>query len=183
MSFSPSPYDRTAQYAKERLFLPGLFLLIVGVLNLLAGGYFLLSASVVARADMEQVWENYSPEQKDRLKKAGYDKERFLDLMERIMPFFQGGSALASLFGIVTILGGVSMIRMRARGLAITGSVLAAIPCLSPLGCCLLGEGIGIWCLVVLFNSDVIAAFADNTRPAYHEERDRPPGPDEGMLS
>jgi hypothetical protein len=187
MSFSSPPHDHLAQYAKERVFLPGIFLLIVGVINLLVGGYFLLSTTLVPReafrAQAAATWDSYSPEQKERFKQAGYDKERFLELMERILPFFQGGSGLATLFAIVTLLGGVSMIRMRARGLAIAGSVMATIPCLSPLGCCLVGEGIGIWCLVVLFNSDVIAAFSANSRPGYYDDSERPSGPDEGMLS
>jgi hypothetical protein len=187
MSFSPPPPDRTAQYARDRVFLPGLFLLIVGIINLLAGGYFLLSTAIVSRAEfhaqMVAEWEKQPPEQKERLKRAGYDKERFINLMDSILPIFMGGSAVATLFALVTLFGAIGMLRMRWRGLAITGSALAAIPCLSPLGCCLVGEGIGIWCMVVLFNSDVTAAFSENARPAYYDDGDRPAGPHEGMLS
>ena len=36
---------------------------------------------------------------------------------------------------------------------------MAAIPCLSFLACCLIGEGVGIWALVVLFTPEVKRSF------------------------
>jgi len=53
----------------------------------------------------------------------------------------------------------------------VLGAILTAIPILSP--CCLLGQIVGIWALVVLFNSDVHAAF---------KTRSGASPPDEGML-
>jgi len=41
--------------------------------------------------------------------------------------------------------------------LAITASILAMIPCISP--CCIVGLPVGIWCLVVLNKPEVKAAF------------------------
>ena len=41
--------------------------------------------------------------------------------------------------------------------LALTASILAIIPCLSP--CCLVGLPIGIWAIVVLSKPEVKAAF------------------------
>jgi hypothetical protein len=60
---------------------------------------------------------------------------------------------------VLTLLGGIGMFRFRWYGLAVTGSIIAAIPCISCLGCCGVGEGIGIWSLVVLLNEEVKAAF------------------------
>jgi hypothetical protein len=40
------------------------------------------------------------------------------------------------------------------------------------MGCCLVGEVVGIWALVVLFNTEVSAAFRSNAGPP----------PEEGML-
>ena len=51
------------------------------------------------------------------------------------------------------------MLSLRAYGLAVAASVITAIPCISCSACCGLGEGIGIWALVVLLNNDVRAAF------------------------
>ena len=63
---------------------------------------------------------------------------------------------------------------LRGRGLAMTGSVLSMIPCLS--GCCIVGLPVGIWALVVLNNPDVRAGFAataavDSGRGRFDDER------------
>ncbi len=49
------------------------------------------------------------------------------------------------------------MMQLKGHGLAIAGSVIAMIPCLSP--CCCLGLPIGIWALVVLLKPEVKEAF------------------------
>jgi hypothetical protein len=61
--------------------------------------------------------------------------------------------------GALIAFGGVHMLRLRSFGLAITGSILAMVPCLTCLGCCGVGEGIGIWALVILLSADVKALF------------------------
>jgi hypothetical protein len=68
--------------------------------------------------------------------------------------------SVAMLFaGALIVFGGIQMIRLRARGLAITSSILAMVPCLTCLGCCGVGQGIGIWALVILSSADVKALF------------------------
>ncbi len=68
--------------------------------------------------------------------------------------------ALLSLIGcLLTLLAGIGMLRFRWYPLCILGSIVAAIPCISCMGCCGLGEGIGIWSLVVLLSEDVRAVF------------------------
>jgi predicted PurR-regulated permease PerM len=64
---------------------------------------------------------------------------------------------LALILSVVTILGGMKMKNLQSRGLAMTGAVLAMIPCISP--CCLIGLPVGIWALVVLNDPDVKAGF------------------------
>ena len=63
------------------------------------------------------------------------------------------------ILSLITIFGGVRMMSLRSYGLAVAGAVIAVIPCVSPSGCCLLGEIAGIWALIVLMNADVRAAF------------------------
>jgi len=58
---------------------------------------------------------------------------------------------------IVMLVGSISMLRLRNRGLAITAAVLGAIPAISP--CCLLGLPFGIWALTVLNDPQVQRAF------------------------
>lgn len=70
------------------------------------------------------------------------------------------GSAIAAVCGLVITIGGMKMRNATGRGLAMTSSILAMIPCTS--SCCLIGLPVGIWALVVLSNPDVKAAFAEN---------------------
>jgi len=47
----------------------------------------------------------------------------------------------------------------RILTLAVVTAILTAVPCLSCSACCGVGEGIGIWSLVVLLNPEVRNAF------------------------
>jgi hypothetical protein len=64
---------------------------------------------------------------------------------------------VGSVVGIVIIVGALKMRNLQSYGLAMTSSILAMIPCVSP--CCLLGLPFGIWALVVLSKPEVKAAF------------------------
>ncbi|NJN65105.1 MAG: hypothetical protein HC882_09670 [Acidobacteria bacterium] len=66
-------------------------------------------------------------------------------------------SALAVVLAAATILAGVRMRNLRSRWLAILASLVMMLPFFSP--CCFLGIPIGIWCLIVLSDRDVKAAF------------------------
>jgi tRNA A-37 threonylcarbamoyl transferase component Bud32 len=65
--------------------------------------------------------------------------------------------AAGALPGIMTILGGVNMLKVRSYALSVTGSIIALLPCM--LGF-LVGLPFGIWSLVVLNRPRVRAAFA-----------------------
>jgi predicted Zn finger-like uncharacterized protein len=58
----------------------------------------------------------------------------------------------------VIIVAGIKMLQREHYKIAMTGSILAMIPCTSGLGC-FLGIPLGIWSLIVLRNPEVIAAF------------------------
>jgi hypothetical protein len=55
------------------------------------------------------------------------------------------------------LFGGIQMLRLRSRGLALATGILGVIPCLSP--CCVLGIPFGIWALIVLVKPEVKAMF------------------------
>jgi predicted Zn finger-like uncharacterized protein len=58
---------------------------------------------------------------------------------------------------VLVIMGAQKMKRLESYGFAMTGSILAMIPCTSP--CCLLGLPFGIWAVVVLNSPEVRDAF------------------------
>jgi predicted Zn finger-like uncharacterized protein len=68
---------------------------------------------------------------------------------------------IQGIFGLgvsgLIIFAALKMKNLESYGLAMTGSILAMLPILSP--CCCLGLPFGIWALVVLMNQDVKAAF------------------------
>jgi hypothetical protein len=73
------------------------------------------------------------------------------------------GLAVYGTWGVVllcvaaTILvGAIRMKKLESRGLAMTASILAMVPCIS---CCLVGLPIGIWSLVVLSKPEVRSEF------------------------
>ena len=43
--------------------------------------------------------------------------------------------------------------------LAVMGSLVTMVPCVSPCACCLLGEVVGLWSIIVLISPPVRAAF------------------------
>jgi hypothetical protein len=49
------------------------------------------------------------------------------------------------------------MRKLDSYGLAMTASIVALIPCISP--CCVVGLPIGIWALVILSKPEVKSAF------------------------
>jgi hypothetical protein len=80
----------------------------------------------------------------------------------RMVQMFQGPAALASqgigiVVGVIIILGAMKMKKLESYGFAMTASVIAMIPCVSP--CCILGLPFGIWALVVLNKPEVKSSF------------------------
>jgi hypothetical protein len=83
----------------------------------------------------------------------------FMQQMTQVMTFeFVVGSNLAiAAVSLVTILGGIQMLRLRTYWLAVIGVVFGLNPVSCP--CCMAQVPIAIWGLVVLFRTDVRAAF------------------------
>lgn len=62
-------------------------------------------------------------------------------------------SIIGIIVGIFILFGAVKMKKLENHGLAMTTSIIALLPCLSP--CCCLGLPIGIWALVILNKPEV----------------------------
>src|SRR5437660_424077 len=156
-SFDAYGHEEAAARAAQKAMLPGIFLIIVGALNILACVYFIFNAMVVSRLSVEDfkklptISQAQAKNLEENEKKGGIGMTQ----VKEISVYVYGGvGGVGLLTSLLTILGGVQMCRARSRGLAIFGSVLAMIPCISPTSCCALGIGIGIWSLVVLSNAE-----------------------------
>src|SRR5262245_46497341 len=168
MHYEPDPIPPpTAAAIREQVSMPGIFLAVVGVINILAALYLLFSGFQASKIDPDeyekQVIERwFTTQQRQELKQEGWTAEKILSVTS-VLGYLWGGVALVG--GLLSTLGGIRMVKLRSYGLAVTGAILAAIPFLSPLGCCLIGEVVGIWSLVVLFNADVRMAFSAGSPP------------------
>ena len=67
-------------------------------------------------------------------------------------------SVLGLAIGSAIIVGILKMMKLQSYGFAMTATILAMIPCLSP--CCLFGLPFGIWGIVILCKPEVKEAFA-----------------------
>jgi hypothetical protein len=70
-------------------------------------------------------------------------------------------SVIFSIIGMLVsgliLIGGFKMKKLENYTLAMTASIVAMIPCISP--CCLAGLPIGIWALVILSKPEVKSSF------------------------
>jgi hypothetical protein len=160
MSYDPVPPDPYASDSGQRAVMPGVLLIIVGVLNILGagcGGFMGYTFSIMPEAELQKAYDQQSTANKQALKEQNINGPE--DLRRIYVVGGYGAAGLWVLGGLLPLLGGIAMCMRRARWLAIIGAVVAAIPCLSASSCALLGMAIGIWALVVLFSADVKAAF------------------------
>jgi hypothetical protein len=150
--------------ARQRVQAPAIALIVVGILNL-------LMALVQVTGT---IWIAVAPQQiqkmmEDMQKGNAGAQNPFKDLLGGQGQQQIGGPAsviqntvlslLMVLIAVLNLIGGIFMLSLRSYALSIVGAISAAIPCLSCGGCCLFGEVIGIWALVVLVNNDVRSAF------------------------
>ncbi len=159
--YSPDVPRITANAAQmqARVQGPAIGLIIVGVVNLLLG---LLAAGVGAfyatldERMLEEVMARQYAAQWRELQQQGWTARDLLNIYT-YSGFSEGVLGLVS--AILAIIAGVRMLSLKSYGFAVFASVLVAIPCISCSGCCGVGEGIGIWALVILMNEEVKAAF------------------------
>lgn len=162
----PDPYGSSRQAASGKAVPAGICLFIVGLVNLVLPGYVLVVAVNVANATPEQaeaiqaqqleMTRRLFPQQAADLEK---DQTPPLEKLRKYLVFYIILSGVTGLGCLLTMIGGWRMWSLRNYGLALTGAIVTAIPCISCTACCGVGEGVGIWALVVLLNPDVRAAF------------------------
>jgi hypothetical protein len=147
----------------DRVAVPAILLIIVGVLNLLLPILLILPGVRLALMSVEQA-EELRAQIIQVYAERGIDTSQIehmtgADLKRLGTTVYLGWGSIAFLGGLLVTLGGIRMRQMRSYGLSILGSVVAAVPCVSCNGCCLVGQIVGIWALVVLLDANVKAAF------------------------
>jgi hypothetical protein len=155
MSYEDEPLDyqgwdiRKQDEVPAKLRIPAIFLIIVGVLNVLGAFYFIVDGTILIA----------SPQ----MSMQGYKTLNMPQPTQQQLVVYGIFYILLGILGVIasalTIIGGARMVVAKNYGLAMVASVIAIIPGISCLGCCGIGEGIGIWALIVLVMPDVKAVF------------------------
>jgi hypothetical protein len=152
----PAPGRRDG--AAERVKGPAVFLIIVGILNLLLACGMLVGGMMFRSIPDEQFREMFEkslpPEQKQVWEKQGLTPEALKAIYAEGCTYWGVAAVLA---GAVILFGGARMLVLRSYGFAVVSALVALVPGLAC--CCGLSQGIGIWALVVLFSPDVREAF------------------------
>jgi hypothetical protein len=157
----PDPEARL-QRARERVTLPAIFLIVLGLINLLPAAFFTFQIFAMRsippeelRKRMIEVYPGYE-KMLDDAAKQGKTMEDVKQSSENFLWGVVIGEFLAALLVIV---GGIRMLQLRSYGLAVLSALLMAIPCVSGSACCGIGEIVALWSLYILLQVDVRAAF------------------------
>ena len=130
---------------EQKTNLPGIFLIVVGVLSILLA-LANLAVGLVQGPGSNPLLQQYGGSQAGA-ESVGY----YIGLIGACLAFLTAS-------GLV-IVAGTKLRSLSNYNLAMAGTILAMIPCCTTWGCCLVGTPVGIWALVVLMDPQVKAAF------------------------
>jgi predicted Zn finger-like uncharacterized protein len=173
-SYNQARQPRTADRERARQLVagPAIALIVVSVLHLLAFTYGLVQTlnamgnPQAARARAEAMLNQQGPPRDQEEKEARKMMADFAEAFAGPLGLLLNGTFFG--LGILTLIGSISMLRLRSHGLAMTACILAVIPCISP--CCLLGIPFGIWGLVSLGQPEVREALAHRTQNEFADQ-------------
>ncbi len=145
----------------QKITLPGIFMIVTGVLNLLGGlgcGLVGWTFIQIPAADLKKAYDEQGPHNQENLKNIGVKGPEDL---RNIYVYGAGGTGVVAVIGsLINILGGVLMCMRKAYWLCVLNAFLVMVPCVSLSACpCVFGIAVGIWALVALFSADAKAAF------------------------
>ena len=128
--------------ARQQVAGPSLGLLITGVVGAAFALLTVMGAGLGSVAHFANRWADDLP-------------DWYEEMFEGV--FAMGGAFVELLVAAFIIYFALKMKDLKQWSLAVTASILAMLPCISP--CCIIGLPVGIWCLVVLMRPEVKDAF------------------------
>lgn len=160
-AYSDRPLPGDAPTVKGRVQGPAIGLIVIGILNLFFALYMVVNSvsSTVMSADQLKAQQVKMFGLMSAEMKAEAEKKSASEIKTQAMLVNWPLTLFAFLASVLPIAGGIRMMSLKSYALGVCGAIAAAIPCMSATACCGLGEGIGIWALVVLLNPDVKSAF------------------------
>ncbi len=146
-----------------RLAIPGAFLIFAGIFNLLISSLFLFAGIALANENPEDILARMRQDNPQQAQMLEGQLAQANMTWERAISIYRTGFLVAGGLGIATgllgIWGGRAMTRRQNHGMALAGALVTAIPCVTPMGCLMLGPIFGFWALIVLMREDSWLAF------------------------
>ena len=150
---NPVPGRSNKSMALDRVKTPAILLIVSGVIGILTG--------VFGGGSMAGVYLGLQDEIMQELRDEPQDPEITPEMMQMTMNAMGwAGVAIAVLgliTGVVSIIGGVKMMKLEGRGIALFAAAVSLVPCAQ--GCILFSLPVGIYAIVVLCDSQVKQAF------------------------
>lgn len=153
-----------ASDAGDRVRLPAIFMIVLGVIQLFITIIPFFIFINLLFTNSEQYKQNLQASLEGFKKTMPQFAAEFEKQIQNPEPalaqarLMYGASTAAWLLpSLLIIFGGIQMLRLRSYALCVISSIVVSVPCVT--ACCLIGQGVGIWSLVVLLNSDVRSAF------------------------
>jgi len=164
------------EQAKSKTQVPGVLLIIMGVLTLVFSGI-----GLVQYPDFEKNIDEAVQKQTEQIEKnpqiPADQKKMQTDLFKQItdgaknaQPYLLPFYLFSTFAGLMTILGGIKFRSLGSKGLVLFASLLSMTPFTS--GCCCIGLPVGIWAIIALNNQvvrDAYAALARRANSRYEE--------------
>ena len=153
MPATPTAGRVNLKLASERVKTPAILLIISGVIGILSG--------VFGGGGTAALYLGMQEEMLQELENEPQDPAVTPEMMKLTMDVFGWGGVAIAVFGLITgvisIVGGVFMLKLRGRRIALIAGILSVVPCLQ--GCCLFSVPVGIYVIIVLCDSQVKPAF------------------------
>ena len=150
-AYVAAPFVEDPAILMERLKIPAILLVILGVLGLLftvAGPFFKATMMETMLQFFEKVNVPLNAAQRAQMEAAKTVGLGLGDLFSL---------ALGLVVNTVILVGGLKMMKLQSWGLALASAILVMLPCGSC--CCLIGLPIGIWAVIQLNKPEVKSAF------------------------
>ena len=153
-------HERAAKFdeARKRVQTPGTILMVFGVISIFIAMSSLGAALFGADQVYGWLWDKVTEMQQNQPQgQPNPMGPRDAYIQQSKIQGIAGG-ALSLICSFLIIIGASKMKQLSGYGLAMTGSILAIIPCTN--SCCCLSIPFGVWTLIILINADVKSAFS-----------------------
>lgn len=147
---------------KQRLFAPGVALLVLGILGILLALTDLAMQVFMDPDAYQSMFDRLLPPD------APPEMREQFKILGPMMAASRATSIVVDLLGIAgagfIAFAGTQLIGARSRTVPMVAAILAMIPCVNPSCCCLAGIPVGIWVIMTLNKPEVVAYFSSGSK-------------------